>query len=786
MKSARAPLGALNVINSASVKGDYPLNQAAWLWHPDVPANTEAFLVFKNNFSVTTGEEELTIQVSGDQRFELFCDGEFIASGPDKGHTFAWNFSAHNLTLTPGEHILTAQVWWLGKFAPESLCTLHGGFALKGEGAYDQKLTTGKASWLVAQRLGAELSPANYQGAYHVVGGRQKIDGAQFLREPREWCEPVITEDTWWDSTYGGVCSERTLAPSQLPEQYRQEICTGKFVAAVDGAVSDDYIYSLADCAAPALAEWNALITKAKAITVEPRTNMTLILDLENYYCAFSQISVSGGAGASIEWEWAEGLFLPNSTDKGNRDIVAGKNFVGFGHTFICNGDERQDYRPYWWNAGRFCRIIIKTAEEALVIRKLSLLETRYPLENELNFSADIPGITEITPLCIRTLQMCAHDAYMDCPYYEQLMYIGDTRLEALTTYAISADPRLPARAVRLFQESIRDFGIPASRTPSRSRQLISTFSMIWVWMVNDYYFWRGNERWLAEVLPDVRSVVDKFSLYINKDGLLEGLPGWLFVDWVDEWHCGYPPAAFEGEASSIVNLHYLLSLQKAAELEEASGEIEIGLSLRRKATALSQKIREYFYSEEKGLLADDLSFVNFSEHAQCLALLAGVFAAEPETERRVIAALLNTGGLARCSIYFNFYYLEVCARYGLTTKLLECLKFWNGLVENGLKTTIEKPEPSRSDCHAWGAYPLFFIVRGLLGLEPVTAGMKSIRLIPQLAGVKFLRGSVPHPDGEVTFDLHQENGTIRGCICVPTGVTTEIIGAPDIMVTAK
>jgi hypothetical protein len=33
--------------------------------------------------------------------------------------------------------------------------------------------------------------------------------------------------------------------------------------------------------------------------------------------------------------------------------------------------------------------------------------------------------------------------------YYEQLMYVGDSRLEALITYVISTDERLPRKAVR-------------------------------------------------------------------------------------------------------------------------------------------------------------------------------------------------------------------------------------------------------------------------------------------------------------------------------------------------
>ncbi|WP_372490084.1 hypothetical protein [Chitinophaga sedimenti] len=28
-----------------------------------------------------------------------------------------------------------------------------------------------------------------------------------------------------------------------------------------------------------------------------------------------------------------------------------------------------------------------------------------------------------------RTSRLCAYETYMDCPYYEQLQYIGDTRI---------------------------------------------------------------------------------------------------------------------------------------------------------------------------------------------------------------------------------------------------------------------------------------------------------------------------------------------------------------------
>ena len=94
---------------------------------------------------------------------------------------------------------------------------------------------------------------------------------------------------------------------------------------------------------------------------------------------------------------------------------------------------------------------MVQTADQPLVIDHLVLHETRYPLESASNFSASDPRLGQFFPIAMRALQMCSHETYMDCPYYEQLQYVGDTRLEALITYALTSDDRLPRQALRTF-----------------------------------------------------------------------------------------------------------------------------------------------------------------------------------------------------------------------------------------------------------------------------------------------------------------------------------------------
>ena len=75
--------------------------------------------------------------------------------------------------------------------------------------------------------------------------------------------------------------------------------------------------------------------------------------------------------------------------------------------------------------------LTVKTAAQSLDIRRIAIEDSRYPLEMEASFSSDDePSLKDIQRICVRGMQMCSHETYMDCPFFEQLMYVGDTRLE--------------------------------------------------------------------------------------------------------------------------------------------------------------------------------------------------------------------------------------------------------------------------------------------------------------------------------------------------------------------
>ncbi len=188
----------------------------------------------------------------------------------------------------------------------------------------------------------------------------------------------------------------------------------------------------------------------------------------------------------------------------------------------------------------------------------------------------------------------------MDCPHYEQLQYVGDTRLQALVMYAVTQDARLQRRAIELFDWSRWMHGHVNSSYPC-GPQMISTFPLYWVLMVRDYAFWRDDPPTVAELMVGLRAALEQYMHLRTADGLLDTLPGWPFVDTVPEWiDTIYGPDVRQGP-NAIINLLYVYALQTAAELEEVAGEPELAAHDRRLARQTAEAVLQRFWVEGAG-----------------------------------------------------------------------------------------------------------------------------------------------------------------------------------------
>lgn len=753
--------------SDSGIRRLYPVEAASWLWHPHQVAGETAFLRFENRFRLKT-KQEFVCHVSADQRYELFLDGAFIAIGPDRSDLRHWSFASYRICLEPGEHTLTADVWWLQE-PPAAQLTWRGGFIFAAEGPLSSILDTGSGNWTVTDLTDAWLFEDHPYEMQKMVGKAQTIIGERLLSEEAEAAAPEVVMPPVEYNQWGGIRPGWCLYPSDLPDQLSREVIPGGFIAVVPGGLGGEDPLEDTHFISAAAADFNRLIHDGLPLTIPPDTTLSALWDLGDYFCGYSQADLSGAAGASVSMLWAEAPFVHPvsqvSKHKGVRRELAGKYLHGLTDTFACHPKRRHAFRPCWFRSGNYILITICTAGEPLTVHSLSIRETRYPLETESEFEADDPSLPAIVGLMTRSMQMCCHETYYDCPHYEQLMYVGDTRLLMLIASAMSRDSRLTKRGIRMLDWSRLLYGLVNAGYPL-GPAVISTFPLYWILMVHDYLYWHDDIDLVREMLPGVRDTVNRMCEFRNSDGLLENLPGWMFVDTVPEWAGTIYGPSNETGPSAIINLLFAYVLKKAGEIEAAAGEPEPARFCERLAAATAEAAVATFWDPGLSLFADDAAKSAYSEHAQVAALLADFL---PENQANAcFAAMLSCRERAagssmprpaECQTFWLFYLFEVFHKMDRGDLILQGLKQWRDWLADGFRTAPEMFEPSRSDCHGWGAHPLFHFHAGIAGIRPDAPGFSRVRIAPSPGALSAIRSRFPHPRGWIETRMQFTDG---------------------------
>jgi hypothetical protein len=445
---------------------------------------------------------------------------------------------------------------------------------------------------------------------------------------------------------------------------------------------------------------------------------------------------------------------------------------MGYGDTFIADGGASRHFGSLWWASGRYIEVLVETADEPLTVQSIALVETRYPYEFPIAFEASDTRLSGVTGLALRTLQMCSHESSMDCPYFEQLNYTGDTRLQSLVAMHASPDDRLVRKSIRLFDWSRTGDNWTSSRYPTRTLQTIPPFALWWVAMVYDYARYRGDKAFISKAMPGVRGILERWREQIRDDGLVVLPAGWNFIDWLDSWEHGTRNPI--GSTCGIEQWHLVYTLEIAAQLEEMLGENHLAHRNRETAMALATAAESAFLDTKRGILADDLEHTKFSEHAQVLALLSGHLSAGLRDAAG--AALTNRSDVAPTSIYFSHYTFEALREIGRIDKLIDRMGLWFEHSSKGMYTLVEQPEPTRSDCHAWAAHPVYHYFATILGIRPAAFGFEKVEIRPQLGPLVWAKGDMVHPRGIIRVKAEMRLGKLSGEVELPDGLTASVI----------
>ncbi len=133
-----------------------------------------------------------------------------------------------------------------------------------------------------------------------------------------------------------------------------------------------------------------------------------------------------------------------------------------------------------------------------------------------------------------RTARLCAHESYMDCPYYEQLQYAGDPRIKALVSLYMTGDHRLMRNALEQLDSSRTSEGATYSRAPSAMQQYIPPACGGSAWSTTTAGMWTMRRSCVrcCRVYALFWAGTQVFS---TDTGLLGAMPWWNYVDWVEK-----------------------------------------------------------------------------------------------------------------------------------------------------------------------------------------------------------------------------------------------------------
>jgi hypothetical protein len=743
---------------------------ARWISVPETGAQDYGVYYFRKDVDLASVPADYVVHVTGDNRYKLYVNGTLVSLGPAKGDATHWNYETVDLApwLKAGKNAIAALVYHEGSQKPDSQASVSVGFLLQGEGNA-RMLYTDRTWKCLKDEAYSPLRPV--VSGYYVAGPGEQVDLA---KTPSDWL--LGPTDGWLDARQGQAGEPKdvlssnqgdghNLVPSPLPQMERtpQRLAS---VRKADGVK------------APA-----GFLEGKASLTIPANTKAELLLDNGALTNAYFNVHLTGGKGARLALGYAESLYIPapqqagpdlppgmrmedipadvvaqfsrrprapRTVGKGNRDEVEDKVFMGREDVLLADG-AAHEWTTLSWRTYRYVRVQVETADEPLTIKDLSGTFTGYPFELAAKLDTKDEELQKMLEIGWRTARLCAVETYMDCPYYEQLQYLGDTRIQALVSLYNAADDRLVKNFLRLADMSRNADGITKSRYPTTIPQYIQPYALSYIYALHDYLMYGADTDFVLDLVPGAEQIIRYFERYQLSDGRLKNLPGWNFSDWVNDkpsWNYGAPLRGADG-CSINMDLQLLLAYQVMAELEEARGNTWQAGEYKASAEKLAAGVKAAYWNPARGLFADRAEQDNYSQHGNALAILCGIV----DDPKSLAQKLLTDDSLAQCTIYYKFYLHEAYVKAGLGDDYLKWLDIWRENIAMGMTTWGEDANVfgTRSDCHAWGASPNIEFFRTVLGIDSDAVAFKRVRIEPHLGDLQEIGGAMPHPAGEIS-----------------------------------
>ena len=156
-------------------------------------------------------------------------------------------------------------------------------------------------------------------------------------------------------------------------------------------------------------------------------------LDAGAYTTAKVSFGFTAAAGACVKIIYAECVSVADAEGNRRKELRDAWNdptarMEGVYDTVYATG-ERQSFSPFWYRAFRFVRLEFP-ADAGFEPDVMTFAPYFYPMDVTGSFFCSDGRLNRMWDISRNTVLCCTHEMYVDCPYYEQQMYPGDTRVQ--------------------------------------------------------------------------------------------------------------------------------------------------------------------------------------------------------------------------------------------------------------------------------------------------------------------------------------------------------------------
>ena len=431
-------------------------------------------------------------------------------------------------------------------------------------------------------------------------------------------------------------------------------------------------------------------------------------------------------------------------------------------------------------NSGfRFVRIDLLDDSADLHLKEVRAISTFRDIPYKGSFRCNDERLNKIWQTGAYTVHLNMQEYLWDGIKRDRLVWVGDLHPEVMTVNTVFGYNEVVPKSLDL----IRDI------TPLPEwMNGISSYSIWWLLIHRDWYYYHGDLVYLKEQKPYMTALLRHLISKVDADGV-EKLDGNRFLDWPSNAN---PMAINAGLQALMVQ-----AMKAGNELCTVLGEN----ALASECQAMMEKMVKAAPKVTKPLLKSGVApDAPGSKQAASLLALAGLM--KPEEANR---KYLSVNGAKGFSTFYGYYMLRAMAAAGDYRGAIDVIRqYWGAMIDLGATTfwedfnmewlpdasCIDEPVPAgkkdihgdygaycykgfrHSLCHGWASGPTSWLSEYVLGVQVVEPGCRTVRIAPHLGDLEWVEGTFPTPYGIITI-RHEigAGGQVKSRIDAPAEV---------------